>query len=89
MIGEHCFEQRDATPIFREAMTNAHTAHRIAQHSGLVGAHRAARRARNIVLGRLGKDFQFGNYILVHNNQQTGQSVSAWFHRGETKVLLQ
>ena len=58
IVGQHDLQKRDATTIRREAVADAPT-RRAADRPRLMLAGRAARRTRDIILGRLSQDLQF------------------------------
>ena len=80
IVGEHHLEQGDAPPVFGKAMADAHATHRVAHHARLAPPHGAARRARHVVLGRLGQYLQFIQYIFVHNHSPESLTI------GRTKI---
>ena len=58
MVGEHDLQQRDAAAVGGEAVADADAADGVADSSRRVVPHRAARGARDVVLGGFGQDLQ-------------------------------
>jgi RNA polymerase sigma-70 factor (ECF subfamily) len=65
MIGQHDFQKRNATPVFRETVTNSPSGSRTDAFLRII-ARRSARCTGNIVFGSFSQRFEFVYYYGIH-----------------------